>query len=88
MTREAIVLDKRAAELKHICGADADAPCPACAAGMSMEVDEQEAINDQPLHLLGLSCKVWKGWKVAYRMRAPEDEGSETIVAKIDRKKD
>ena len=41
------------------------------------------ANDNQDLSDLGVHVKVWRGWRVAHRLREPENENVESVVRRI-----
>ena len=78
--------------LLHTCGDEGPPPppagssCKACEKGLPL-ADEVPLESDQAeLADLGAAIKLWRGWRVSYRLREPEKEGVNTIITRISNK--
>ena len=94
-TNRAIVLDQASTELKHTCqgpelpsGSEVPPPqqCLACAAGISIQNEEEPDDDEKRLAEVGVQTKSWRGWKISFRTQEPEKESAVSCFARLERK--
>ena len=60
--------------------------CAACIAGLPLDEADAAEIDARQLASVGVECKIWRGWKLAYRQKKPEAETAEVASARIMKK--
>ena len=58
-------------------------PCAACIDGLAKSDVDVQAVDASLLHELGVSVRLWNGWRCAYRMQEPEKETPEKVADRI-----
>ena len=74
------------AQLKHTCTDEGfeDGTCECCNRGLGPEDLDALALTDaQALAEQGLHTQLWKGWRIAYRARCPENESAEACASRV-----